>query len=1075
MKEIMQEIKRVSLYDFIVNDSDITGVHRQTVSFDNATIDEVLSMCLEGTGLTYTIDDATIVILQSTRQQSPRNAVTGRITDSGGRPVVGAAVVIKDTHNGVVTDNNGAYRLNIPGGGEVTLVFSFLGLTTQEVVVPISRSTVDVVMQESSTGIEEVVVTGVFSKPRESYVGAVRVINETELQQFQGRNLVTTIANVDPSFNIIRNNEWGSNPNRLPEVQIRGASNLPDLRGTSEEAQAALNTPLIVMDGFETSLERLMDIDENEVTSITLLKDGSATALYGSRGANGVVVITTKKPTAGKLKVYYKGELNVEVPDLSEYNVLNAREKFELENRLNYYTAGDINPDQLYELQQYREAVYQQILEGVDTYWLSKPLRTGVGQNHNVRVEGGDQAFQYSLALQYRNVEGVMKKSARDNFNGGINLSYNYSNVIFRNHLMVGYNTAKNSPYGSFADYVELNPYWKPYDDSGKPVKTFMPYNHAYVYNNSNNTLADPITNPLYNATLNTFDRSDYVNITNNFSIEWRPVQEFAMYGAVGIVSDIGTADVFKSADHTDFANYAGDDIFRKGSYNYSDSRRFDYNIKLTADYNKVFAEKHHLFAGAQFDIIQEKSRMYSFAAEGFPDESLDFLPAALQYVKDGSPGGSETTTRSIGLVGSAVYSYMDRYFVDASIRLDGSSQFGDKRRFAPFWSAGIGWSIHREKFIADNFSFIDRLKLRLTYGNTGNQNFNSYEAQATYRYYTDDNYGGWVGASRSGLGNDYLEWQKSSQYDIGVELGLFNNLINIDANYYIKKTSNLRSTLELPYSNGFTSYTENIGSLENKGFDIGIIGWLLRNTDRRMNWSVRAELRHESDKITKLSEALKAEMEELAQVAGKTPNMIFREGESKNSLYAVKSLGIDPSTGRELFLTRDGEITYAWNVRDRVNVGNKEPRYRGNISTRFQWRDLAVSMSFGFLWGGQQYNQTLIDKVETSDNIMNVDRRVFTDRWTKPGDRAKYRGISEKGLVYYSSRFVQDNAAFYCQNIYLEYTIRGKRWQDALGLQNIRLSANTGELFYWTTVKQERGTIYPFSRQFSFSASIQF
>jgi len=268
------------------------------------------------------------------------------------------------------------------------------------------------------------------------------------------------LRNIDPSFNILESNEWGSNPNRLPEVQIRGTSSLPTVEDLKNETKVDLNTPLIILDGFEISLTRMLDLNDEDISSVTLLKDGSATAIYGSRGANGVIVIETKQPEAGKLRLSYRGSVNIEVPDLSDYDVLNAAEKLQLEENAGLYKDEWAHMEMALRKRQAR--IKQEIERGVDTYWLSKPLRTGVGHKHNLRLEGGgNDGFRYSASVQYNDILGVMKGSDRKTFNGNINLMYQQGKLLFRNNLEVGLSESNESPYGSFDQYVKLNPYWR--------------------------------------------------------------------------------------------------------------------------------------------------------------------------------------------------------------------------------------------------------------------------------------------------------------------------------------------------------------------------------------------------------------------------------------------------------------------------------------------------------------------------------------------------------------------------------------------------------------------------------------
>ena len=1070
VSEVLCYLEEISKYRFVYDSDAIDRMQRVDVEMKGTKLETVLESIFVKSGFSFVIEDGVVIIREAGKKQitagilPQSRKITGRVRDHGGHPLPGVTVVLKGTSVGVVTDVDGHFKMDLPADHETVLVFSFVGMKTQEVYYK-GEKELNVVMEEDVKQMDEVVVTGIFSKSKESYTGAVSVITEKELKSFGNRNILTTLRNIDPSFNILESNEWGSNPNRLPEVQIRGAANMPDIDQLQSDTKAELNTPLIIMDGFEITLERMMDLDDSEVETITLLKDASATAIYGSRGANGVIVITTKEPEPGKLRFAYTGSLNLEVPDLSDYDVLNAREKLDLELRSGYYDG--VRAEYEVQLKQKYNEILQQVERGVNTYWLSKPLRVGVGHRHNIKLEGGDPSFRYSATVQYNDVAGVMKESFRRTFNGGINLSYKTSDLIFRNQLTIGLNKAQESPYGTFDQYVKLNPYWTATDENGN-VKRF--FDEDYSYWGGNNP-----ANPLYNATLNTKETSDYTNITNNFSIEWKPVQEFTLRGTFGIYTQTNNSDKYLPPEHTAFADYADDDYFRRGTYDYTTSRSSRYNFSLTANYSKVFAEKHMIYAGLNMDLEDQKSQRYSFSVEGFPSGALDFLAVAMQYKENGKPGGSESKSRRVGFVGNASYSFEDRYFVDASFRTDGSSLYGADKRFAPFWSAGIGWNIHRENFMS-NVDWINRLKIRASVGETGSNNFSAYEAMVTYTYSLSDRYYNWMGANLKALANPDLEWQKTMKYNTGVEVNLLNNRLNMICDLYLERTNGLMSSLELPPSNGFTSYKANIGKLENKGFELKVTGYLLRDTERELIWSVTGSLVRNKDKIIKLSEAMKEANATLLATGGATPNKVWQEGDSQNAIYAVPSLGIDPSNGRELFLKKSGEVTYTWDARDRVFCGVDQPDYRGNINTMFMWRDLSVNLSFGYEWGGQQYNSTLINRVENADKKYNVDRRVYEDRWKEPGDRTFFKGIKETTATQATSRFVQDEATFTCQNLNITYDLKGNKWlRHNLGIQTLTLKGDIADLFRISTIKQERGTSYPFSRQFSFTLSVMF
>jgi hypothetical protein len=339
----------------------------------------------------------------------------------------------------------------------------------------------------------------------------------------------------------------------------------------------------------------------------------------------------------------------------------------------------------------------------------------------------------------------------------------------------------------------------------------------------------------------------------------------------------------------------------------------------------------------------------------------------------------------------------------------------------------------------------------------------------STLRYYTNKRYENWIGASLMGLGNKDLEWQTTKQYNIGCN-ATFINKINFNANVYYKITSNLLSQMNIPLANGFSSYTENIGEVENKGFELSANLHLIKNTEKELFWSIGAGLVYNKSRILKLSEVIKKQNKEIADREGSNPNRLLFEGDPVDALYVVPSLGIDPSTGKEVFVKKSGEHTYEWDARDRVFAGVNTPKFNGNLNTLVRYRNLELNLSFGFSFGGKVYNSTLIDKVENANKRYNVDRRVYENRWMKPGDITFFKGIKEFTDTKYSSRFVQDRMNFHCQNINLSYQLENNWIKKNMGLQLLTFTCNMGDIFYFSAVKRERGTSYPFSRKITFS-----
>lgn len=458
LKEFVQDLKKQTGFAFFYKDDVAKAVEPITANVQGATLESVLRDILGKKGCTFTFEGENVVIkLQQQPQTLKEMTATGTVVDSKGLPLPGVTVLLKGTTVGTATDPDGRFKLTLPALKQIVLQFSFIGMKPKEVAVK-GKEDLRVVLEEDATEMDEVVVTGIFNKPRESYTGAVTTITEEEIKLFQGANMLQTLRNIDPAFNMVQDNAAGSNPNHLPEINLRGSSSLPtSLNALNQGAQAQLNTPLIIMDGFEISLQNLMDFNDEDIESINILKDASATAIYGSRGANGVIVITTKAPEVGELKVKVTGGINLEIPDLTSYDLLKAAEKLEFEREMGYYESAN-NSRNLWLQQKYNEVLLD-VQNGVDTYWLSQPLRTGVGQKYNLSLNGGSKEFRWLMSLGFNQTIGVMKDSKRDNFSGSITLTYNLPKIIFRNQVQFTNNMGTESPYGSFSEYVRMNPY----------------------------------------------------------------------------------------------------------------------------------------------------------------------------------------------------------------------------------------------------------------------------------------------------------------------------------------------------------------------------------------------------------------------------------------------------------------------------------------------------------------------------------------------------------------------------------------------------------------------------------------
>ena len=1087
LANVLVRLENASSYRFLFIYEDVNP-YKVNGKVTNAAFFDVVKYVLRDTPLEYSVDGKFVNINlknKKTNQQNRSNkTIDGRVTDKNGDPVIGAQLRIPGTNVVAVTDLDGRFRIDHPLSGNEQVQVSYVGM--KSVLAPL-KDNMRISMEEDAQMLQDVVVTGIFRKARESYTGSVSTIEKEQLEQFRGQNLLQTLKNVDASINFTIDNLNGSNPNNLPNINIRGNSSLPMSVEEFNAGEASNpNTPLIIMDGFEISLQKLMDYNDEEIESINILKDAAATAIYGSRGANGVIVVISRQPEEGKLKVNLEAGLALEIPDLTSYHLLNAAEKLELERRAGLYTypyttnSHTSQFDLLY-TDAYNRRLHD-ILEGVDTDWLSKPLRTGVGQRYNLRLEGGSKEFRWAADAQWKDTEGAMKGSNRQVFNGAITLLYKYKSLTFRNYTAVGINNSKESPYGTFSDYVIQQPYDAPYDKEGRLVKMFPGF---YEW-------AAKRENPLYNATLGGFNKSNYQELTNNFAVDWQILPELTLRGQFGISKNDSETNFFRSPDNTYYESDAvreqystGEGFLRRGYYRYGNGKTFSYNADITLAYNKVFAEVHSLYIGANWSMRQSNYDGFTSAYEGIANEDQAKIGNARMYAQNEMPYGSNSKTRAFGITGNINYTYAGKYYADLSYRMDGNSTYGSKKKYSSFYSMGIGWNLHNEAFLKGNET-INMLRLKASYGETGAASGAlETDAYTYYTYNTNNRYMAFNGAVLGGLGNPNLTWQLTKEFNVGTEFGLWDNRVRGTFEYYIKNTNNLLSSMDMPLTMGFPSYRANIGEVQNRGWEASLQAYIIRDRARQFNWLIGGQLVYNKNKITKLSQAIKDQTEAYMisdamkpyEDTGSGIQNLFYEGYPQHAIYAVRSLGIDPGSGNEIYLDRDGNITDVWKESNKVYCGTTDPKYRGNLNTMVQWKDFTFNASFGYYWGGQMYNATLRDRVEVRTETIrnqNVDERVLNSRWYEVGDVVFFKKLNNN-FSKATSRYVMDNNVLELQSISLQYKLHNTYLENTFKLQSIIFGINANSLIHWGSIKMERGTSYPFARNVQASVKLLF
>lgn len=1064
LEEFLWTLEQKTDFEFFYNRDDVKRVERLDIHFRDKPLAEVLGTVLRGIGLDYAIEQNTVVIRKAApmpgEQQSVKIKVTGKVKDSHGDVLPGVTVRLKETQVGVTTDSKGEFEFLLPEiKGKLILVFSFVGLKSQEVEIK-NADPLNVVMEEDISEMEEVVVTGIYSRKKESFTGSSQTYKTEDLKMIGNQNILQSLKTLDPAFNIIENNQYGSDPNRLPDIEIRGKSSIV---GFKEQFGQDPNQPLFILDGFETTLQTIMDLSIDRVASVTLLKDAASTAIYGAKAANGVVVVETKVPVAGRLRLSYNGSYDISFADLTDYNLMNAAEKLEFERKAGNFKSNLADVEEQL-IQRYYDLL-RNVKRGVDTYWMSEPLRVAFTHRHNLYLEGGDQQMRYGLGVSYTNIDGVMKNSVRDMFSANLDLIYRKGKLEFMNKMTVDYTQTEN-PIVAFSSYSRANPYYEKRTPGGGVEKWL----EARTYENVAKRGYTPVwvANPLWNDAQNSYNKGNSWGVRDNFSMEYTPLDALRIRARFGINKSTSESEIFYSPADTRFDKA---EQLKKGSYSNSRSDSWSYDGDMTVTYGQLLGGTHQINAAVGATLNENNGNSKGFSGYGFPEGNFSSPGFINAYPEGSRPSYYESKSRGVNFYLNGGYVYDNRYLLDFNLRSDGTSVFGVNKRFSTTWAVGLAWNLHNEKFIKDHVSFLERFKIRGSIGNPGNQNFGSFTSITVYSFnnWLLNNFG--TGVVVDSYGDPDMNWQRTIDRNIGLDLTMFGNRFNVTLDCYYKKTDPLMASIALPLSVGTTSRIANVGMQVEKGLNGMVRYAFIYKPKDRINWSTSINFRWGKGYYDKIGQNLdQINRENL------TKNMErYYDGASTTSLWSVRSAGIDPATGREIFLRKDGSYTYDYSYNEQVEVGDTRPTLEGVFGNVLYYKGFSCSVQLRYSFGADAFNSTLYNKVEniSQEGLKNnQDRRALYDRWQKPGDQAKFRGISLTDGTPMSSRFVMRNNYISFESIRIGYDLP-QRWLKKIHVSGASISGYMNSICRISSIEDERGIDYPFARSVSFALSI--
>ncbi len=1056
IQNVFRQIKEQTGLNFIYDEDLVSTLSPITLSMRDATVESVLKRLFDNTPFEYSYEKLSIVVKKRrTQLTTPTDEIqiTGVVIDKNEEAIPGVSVIIKGTTLGTATDINGKFVIRIPSRDNMVLQFSCIGMQKKEIAIKDDKELI-VIMEYSSEAIQEVVVTGIYSRNKESFTGSFSSYSKEDLKMVGTQNIIQSLRSLDPSMLVIESKQWGSDPNRMPDIEIRGKTSIVGLKTEFENDP---NQPLFILDGVETTLETIVNLSMDRVASVTILKDAASTAIYGSKAANGVIVVETIQPRSGQLRLSYNGNYKIQFADLSDYNLMNSAEKLEFERLSGRYDDFSSYSNNVVLQKLYNERLAE-VIRGVDTYWMSEPLRTVLNHSHNIYIDGGDDAMRYGLGVGYNNSNGVMKGSDRNVISANIDLTYRKKNLLFSNKFSLDVtHTERESVV--FSKFAQANPYFRKKLENG--------YIPLWLEDSGTQQNSEHIKNPLYEWTIKNTNIGNTIQLRDNFSIEWRIFTALRATARLGLMKSVGRTEQFKSPKHPDFLKT---EKLKQGSFSASSSESFSYNGDLNLAFGKIFAERHQVNFVGGWSFNEHKKKSDGYMVVGFNDD-LHQNPAFSTGFSDGQkPKYSLSKSRSTSFFLNANYSFMNRYLMDFNFRTDGTSKFGTNKRFSSTWAVGLAWNLHNEEFMRE-LGIFTNFKIRASIGNPGNQNFDAYQAMKIYRYNVE--YQNMFGSSAiiDQFGNANLDWQRTLDKNIGVDLSILNNRVRLTLDYYYKDTDPLLISIPMPPSVGTNSINANAGRQISSGWNGSLFYTILRKQD--MNWSIHLNFRTSKSEYRDIDNKLQ-ELNEL----GSAQNLVrYYEGASPDDMWAVPSLGIDPATGREMFRKKDGTQTFVYSTDDEIVVGSSRPDVEGVIGSTFYYKGLSVSMSLRYRLGGQVMASALYSKVEniSSQQIYyNQDRRALHDRWQKPGDKAKFKSIKETSSTPMSSRFVRTENTLAGESISIGYESNAQ-WVRYIGAEGITFRAYMNDIFRLSSFKEERGIDYPFARTISFSLNLRF
>ncbi len=941
--------------------------------------------------------------------------LSGQVTTANeGESIPGVNIFIKGTTQGTITDMDGQYTLEVPDQ-ESVLVFSYIGYITQELNTA-GLSSLNVSLEEDATELNEVIVTGYSYQKKKDIIGAIASIDAEDIQGIALTGMDQALQGKAAGVQVTQSS---GTPGGGITVRVRGSTSI-----------SASNRPLFIIDGVPVedgalglrdfggqNDNALSTINPNDIESFQVLKDASAKAIYGSRAANGVVLITTKRGSANQTS--FDMDIQRGIIDITnKVELLNSEQLLELQREALVNAGRD--PDE--------SGLIAGVTDQVNTDWLDEIFRQGIMEQYQLSAKGGSEATRYYTSLSYRREEGVQLNNQFERFAVTINVDQKASEQLtFGNNLMIARTVndrikGDNFLDGVYSGAVKSLPYFYPYDEFGRIIGPGSPDYAAF-----------PNFNPVGQAVLPRF-QSTALKILGGIFADYQFTDDLKFRTKFSIDYNNVAEDQFEPSSTAigGFLSAVGGQgygVYSTGIYaTFVNTNVLSYTRRINNMHN------FNALVGAEF--LQRTSRSSNVQGRLFPSDDFTYITSA-GIVDAGSSFFIQNGLNSYFT--ELKYDYREKLFVTFTGRYDGSSRFGENNQFGFFPSFSAGWRLANEPFI-QQLGVFDDLKLRSSYGFTGNERIGDFQYLGTFGATT---YNGASGTGPSNLENPDLKWERTREFNVGLDMSYFAGRLQASVDYYDNLTDNLLFNEPIPFTTGFGSLQGNIGNISNKGIELAITSI---NLDGEVKWSTSFNIARNVNEVISLADTLPIFRGYSASGAGSTN--IVKVGEPLGTFWGLEFLGVDPATGDALYFDTDGngEIT----ADDAKIIGNAQPDFFGGITNNVSWRNFDLSLFFQFSYGNDMLNFSNTSLLNAGEDLNYNQVIKALDRWQQPGDFTdvpRYEADNTRNN-WHSSRFIEDASFLRLKNLSIGYNIPD-RYLSKFKLQGARVYASGTNL--WT------------------------